>query len=249
MPRSHVAGGVAPALLHAAADPSRALLGDELLAVYLIGSGALGGPAPEQSDIDLAAICANRPQPEIMRRVVDALKELAPTWPVRGLELVLYTRAAVATPSPSPRFELNLNIGRRMPLHVSFDPNAEPTHWSWWIWPSCGSTASRWSAHRLQRWSQRSHRRGCSPRSRTRSLGMPGTSRCCIRPCSTRLAAGATLRRDLVVQGGRRWLGARPGRGPLTGGGGHGGPARRPLPGTGPHAGPAVCDRRAGTCR
>jgi hypothetical protein len=113
----------------AAADQVGGLLGEELLAVYLIGSGALGGPVAEQSDVDLVAICANRPQPETVRQVVAVLTREALTWPVRGLEFVLYTLDAVATPSPAPQFELNLNIGRRMPLHVSFDPREEPTHW------------------------------------------------------------------------------------------------------------------------
>ncbi len=53
----------------------------------------------------------------------------AMTWPVRGLEFVLYPRAAVASASRSPRFALNLNVGPRMPLHRSTDAAAEPTHW------------------------------------------------------------------------------------------------------------------------
>ena len=51
------------------------------------------------------------------------------TWPLRGLELVLYTRAAVAAPDRSPRFALNLNVGPRMPYRVSLDPADEPAHW------------------------------------------------------------------------------------------------------------------------
>jgi Domain of unknown function (DUF4111) len=51
------------------------------------------------------------------------------TWPVRGLELVLYPRAAVATPDRSPRFALNLNVGPRMPYRASLDPGSDPAHW------------------------------------------------------------------------------------------------------------------------
>jgi hypothetical protein len=105
------------------------LLGEELLGAWLIGSGALGGAAAEQSDVDLVAVCAHAPSAERTQQLVVALTEEAMTWPVRGLEFVLYPRAAVATPAQAPAFAINLNIGRRMPLHLSTDPAAEPAHW------------------------------------------------------------------------------------------------------------------------
>jgi Aminoglycoside adenylyltransferase, C-terminal domain len=107
----------------------RRLLGEDLVAAYLIGSGALGGFVPEQSDLDLVAVCAEPLPDEHKQAVIDVLTREAMSWPVRGLEFVLYPRAAVATPSPAPRFEINLNVGRRMPLHVSLDPALEPAHW------------------------------------------------------------------------------------------------------------------------
>ena len=113
----------------AAAGRVQRVLGAELLAVYLIGSGALGGAVAAQSDLDLVAVCADAPSAARTRRLVDALTREAMTWPVRGLEFVLYPRAAVATPSPTPQFALNLNVGPRMPLHLSTDPAAEPAHW------------------------------------------------------------------------------------------------------------------------
>ena len=105
------------------------LLGDELVAAYLVGSGALGGVAAGQSDVDLVAVCAAAPGEELRRAVVAGLGGLAMGWPVRGLEFVLYTRAAVADPAERPRFELNLNVGPRMPYHLSLDPASEPAHW------------------------------------------------------------------------------------------------------------------------
>ena len=51
------------------------------------------------------------------------------TWPLRGLEFVLYTRAAVADPARVPRWELNLTVGPRMDHHLSRDPAADPPHW------------------------------------------------------------------------------------------------------------------------
>jgi predicted nucleotidyltransferase len=61
----------------AAAGRLRRLLGDELVAAYLIGSGALGGAVAEQSDVDVVAVCARAPSPDRIRQLVDALTEEA----------------------------------------------------------------------------------------------------------------------------------------------------------------------------
>jgi Domain of unknown function (DUF4111) len=107
----------------------RDLLGDELVAAYLVGSGALGGVVAGVSDVDFVAVCATAPDGRHRRAVVAGLAELAMTWPLRGLEFVLYTRAAVAAPARRPCFELNLNVGPGMPYHLSLDPAEEPAHW------------------------------------------------------------------------------------------------------------------------
>jgi RimJ/RimL family protein N-acetyltransferase len=107
----------------------RELLGEDLVAAWLAGSGALGGAVPGQSDVDLVAVCAGGPPDELRRAIAGRLGELALTWPVRGLEFVLYARATVATPARAPRFAINLNIGPRMPYRLSLDPADEPAHW------------------------------------------------------------------------------------------------------------------------
>jgi hypothetical protein len=109
------------------ADRLSALLGADLLGVYLVGSGALGGFAPATSDVDVAAIAAQGPSPDATRAIVDAVSAAALAWPVRGVEFVLYPAAAAA--AASPQFAINLNIGRRMPLHLATDPAEEPAHW------------------------------------------------------------------------------------------------------------------------
>jgi hypothetical protein len=109
------------------ADRLSALLGADLLGVYLIGSGALGGFAPESSDVDVAAIAAQRLSPELTSVIINAVCAAALNWPVRGVEFVLYPADAVA--AGNPRFVINLNVGRRMDLHVSTDPAREPAHW------------------------------------------------------------------------------------------------------------------------
>jgi hypothetical protein len=112
----------------ATAGRLRRLLGDDLEAAWLIGSGALGGAAV-QSDVDVVAVCASDPPDERRQAVAAGLGELAMTWPLRGLELVLYSRAAVATPARRPRFAMNLNVGPGMDYHRSFDPATDPAHW------------------------------------------------------------------------------------------------------------------------
>jgi hypothetical protein len=107
----------------------RGVLGEELVAAYLVGSGALGGVAPAQSDVDVVAVCATEPPEARRRAVAAAVAELAMTWPLRGLELVLYARAALAAPDRAPRFAINLNVGPRMPYRLSLDPASEPAHW------------------------------------------------------------------------------------------------------------------------
>jgi hypothetical protein len=113
----------------AVAAALRGLLGDDLVAAYLIGSGALGGVSAAQSDVDVVAVCAAPLAGEVERALADRLGTLAMTWPLRGLEFVLYTRAAVADPARVPRWELNLNVGPGMDRHLSRDPAAEPPHW------------------------------------------------------------------------------------------------------------------------
>ena len=78
-----------------------------------------------QSDVDVAAVCAAPPGGDVARALVARLEELAMTWPLRGLELVLYTRGAVADPARVPRWELNLTVGQGMDHHLARDPS----HW------------------------------------------------------------------------------------------------------------------------
>jgi hypothetical protein len=122
-------GQLVEACGRAATGALRRLLGQELVAAYLVGSGALGGVAPTSSDVDVVAVCATEPPEARRRAIAAALAELAMTWPLRGLELVLYARAALAAPERAPRFAINLNVGPRMPYRVSLDPASEPAHW------------------------------------------------------------------------------------------------------------------------
>jgi hypothetical protein len=105
------------------------LLDGNLLAVYLIGSAALGNYVSSHSDVDVTAVCRDPLTLRQKRAVVAAVSRGTSAHPIRGVELVLYSLAAVGGPSRSPAFELNLNTGPAMPLHVGVDPAAEPAHW------------------------------------------------------------------------------------------------------------------------
>lgn len=104
-----------------------ALLGDDLAAAYLAGSGALGGWVAGSSDIDAIAIC-ERPL-DAPGRLVAALSQRALPCPARKLELVVYRRDAVRAPGAGVPFELNLNTGPGLTDHAVTDPALEPAHW------------------------------------------------------------------------------------------------------------------------
>lgn len=104
------------------------VFGDELHGVFLMGSAAAGAYQPGRSDLDVA-IVLERPVPVARRAaVVAALEHEALPCPARGLELVTYDRAGLASPE-GPAYLINLNTGARMDRHVSFDPQENPRFW------------------------------------------------------------------------------------------------------------------------
>jgi hypothetical protein len=107
----------------------RGLLSDDLIGVYLMGSGAMGGFDPRTSDVDMAAVVRGPLTQEQKQRIIRALAHPAFSCPVRKLELVVYGAEAVTGPTPSLLWELNLNTGPEVGVEASFDPSAEPGHW------------------------------------------------------------------------------------------------------------------------
>jgi hypothetical protein len=100
-----------------------ARLGDELLAAWQVGSGALGDFDPARSDIDVQAVTATRLSRERLEALAADLS--AVPCPVRGLEFVLYAREDLADAS----FQLNLNTGPGMEHHEGYDAAAEERFW------------------------------------------------------------------------------------------------------------------------
>jgi hypothetical protein len=96
----------------------QARLGDRLVAVWQVGSGALGDFDGLRSDIDVQAVSAPLSRAELEAVAADLS---AVPCPVRGLEFVLY--------SQPPRFALNLNTGPGMTHHEGYDPDGEASFW------------------------------------------------------------------------------------------------------------------------
>ena len=107
---------------------TRAVLGGDLLAVCLMGSGALGDYRPERSDIDIAVIARRALALRAREALVGALEHDALPCPARGLELVVYDPGGLADPA-GPAYLVNLNTGPRMGHDVSYDPAENPRFW------------------------------------------------------------------------------------------------------------------------
>jgi hypothetical protein len=105
------------------------VLGESMRGAYLSRSVALGGYVPGQSDIDLFAVCHNSLDVEKKQTLAQAISDEASNCPTRGMDFVLYSEEAVAEPSRTLQFEINLNAGPEMDYHLSFDPASEPFHW------------------------------------------------------------------------------------------------------------------------
>jgi hypothetical protein len=109
---------------------AREVLGERLVGVYAGGSLALGAYEHGRSDLDVAVVVEGR----LDRR---AKEELVGTWrheslpcPARGLELVVYSRAAAGATTTEVDFELNLNTGRGLTFRADFGFDASiGGHW------------------------------------------------------------------------------------------------------------------------
>ena len=106
----------------------RAQLGEQLLAVWAVGSAAFGDFDPALSDLDVQAVSVADLSRMQLAQIAAELSQASLPCPARGLEFVLYARAGLAD-SHGPAFQLNLNTGRALEPHVGYDPNGEPRFW------------------------------------------------------------------------------------------------------------------------
>jgi hypothetical protein len=111
------------------ADILADILGRDLVGVYFVGSVALGGYIPGESDVDMAAISEFALTETRKHHVASAIVEASVTCPSRGLEFTLYRRKVAGTRPAGADFEVNANGGPRMPTAVHLDARSEPAFW------------------------------------------------------------------------------------------------------------------------
>jgi hypothetical protein len=108
---------------------TRGVLGDRLVGAYVGGSYALGAYERGRSDLDVALVVPGRLGPAEQDALVGALRHESLPCPARGLELVVYTDEAAASPAVAADFELNLNTGAGMRFRADAEPDPAEEHW------------------------------------------------------------------------------------------------------------------------
>lgn len=104
-------------------------LGTDLVGVYFVGSVALGGYVPDESDIDIAAVSSAALTDPQRQSVASAVLGASAACPARGLEFTLYRREVAGSRPAGADFEVNANGGPRMPTAVHMDATVEPGFW------------------------------------------------------------------------------------------------------------------------
>jgi hypothetical protein len=105
------------------------ILGGNLVGAWYVGSVALGGYVPGQSDVDIAAVSEVALTEQRKRDVAAAIVEVSRTCPARGVEFTLYRREVAGSTPRGAGFEVNANGGPRMPTAIHLDPEAESGFW------------------------------------------------------------------------------------------------------------------------
>lgn len=111
------------------ADSLARTLGMDFVGAYFVGSVALGGYVPNESDIDIAAVSTEALTDLQRRSVASAVLQVSAACPARGLEFTLYRREVAGSPPAGADFEVNANGGPRMPTTVHLDATVEPGFW------------------------------------------------------------------------------------------------------------------------
>lgn len=104
-------------------------VGRHLVGTWYVGSVALGGYVPGESDVDIAAVCEVALTHPQKQHVASAIVEVSTACPARGLEFTLYRREVAGSLPKGADFEVNANGGPRMPTTIHLDPAAESGFW------------------------------------------------------------------------------------------------------------------------
>jgi hypothetical protein len=89
-------------------DRLSAALKDDLIAVYLHGSAAMGAFVPTRSDVDVLVVTRGSVGASAKSMLAESLSESSLPCPGVGLELSIVTSLAARTTSDAPAFELHL---------------------------------------------------------------------------------------------------------------------------------------------
>jgi hypothetical protein len=114
---------------HQVAEALTRTLGADLVGVYFVGSVALGGYVPGESDIDIAAVSSAALTDQQRQSVAAAVVEVSAACPARGVEFTLYRREVAGSRPEGAGFEVNANGGPRMSTTVHLDSTSEPGFW------------------------------------------------------------------------------------------------------------------------
>lgn len=105
------------------------MLAGDLVGVYFVGSIALGGYVPGESDVDIIGVCRSEVANDLREPIADAIVAITSACPARGLEFTLYRSGVVARSPDGADFELNANGGPRMEQAIHLDPRTESGFW------------------------------------------------------------------------------------------------------------------------
>ena len=112
------------------ADVLARTVGSDLVGVYFVGSVALGGYVPAESDVDIVAVAESALSQAHKQRVASAIVEVSGVCRARGVEFTLYRREiASSPPTGGADFEVNANGGPRMAIAVHADATLESGFW------------------------------------------------------------------------------------------------------------------------
>ena len=101
----------------------------DLVGVYFVGSVALGGYVPGESDIDIAAVSRGALTPTQRQSVASTVVDASARCPARGVEFTLYSDEVAGSLPAGADFEVNANGGPRMPTAVHLDATSESGFW------------------------------------------------------------------------------------------------------------------------
>lgn len=105
------------------------VLDGAVVGAYFVGSVALGGYVPGESDVDILAVSEDAVLGEAKEAIASELLDEAMRCPARGLEFTLYRRQVATSVPRGADFEVNVCGGPRMERMVHRIPDDEASFW------------------------------------------------------------------------------------------------------------------------